>query len=72
MDNKRLLKSYKKKQKLYTKYLKNKTFANEQKYKTYKNIFEKVKIKSKMNTPKQCKRNVENNERNNRKNQKYE
>ena len=42
-----LLKSSKRKQNLYKKYLKYKTFTNERKYKMYKNLFEKIKIKSK-------------------------
>ena len=42
-----LLKSSKKKQRLYTKFLKNKTYENENKYKKYKNLFEKLKKQSK-------------------------
>ena len=42
-----LLKSSKKKQKLYDKFLKKKTFSNEKIYKTYKNLFEIIKFKSK-------------------------
>lgn len=41
--SKGLLKSSKKKQKLYEKFLKNKTHQNEKKYKGYKNLFEKIK-----------------------------
>ena len=44
-----LVKSSKQKQKLYIKFLKHKTFSNEQKYKNYKNLFEKIKAKSKRN-----------------------
>ena len=44
-----LLKSSKKKQKLYDKFLKNKTYSNEMNYKTYKNLFETLKFKSKKN-----------------------
>ena len=44
-----LAKSSKQKQKLYIKYLKSKTFNNEQKYKSYKNLFERIKFKSKQN-----------------------
>ena len=40
-----LLKSSKKKQKLYDKFLKKKTFSNEKIYKTYKNLFEIIKFK---------------------------
>ena len=42
-----LLKSSKKKQQLYEKFLKRRTFRNEQKYKDYKNLFEKIKNISK-------------------------
>ena len=35
------------KQRLYIKFLKNKSVESEEKYKNYKNIFEKLKIKSK-------------------------
>jgi len=42
-----LLKSSKKKQKLYEKFLKHKTYKNEVKYKNYKNKFEKIKKQSK-------------------------
>ncbi|XP_065658504.1 uncharacterized protein LOC136083020 [Hydra vulgaris] len=42
-----LLKSSKRKQKLYDKYLKKKTYKNEMTYKNYKNIFEKIKRNSK-------------------------
>ena len=44
-----LLKSSKKKQRLYEKFLKSKTIKNEQKYKTYKNLFEKLKKSAKKN-----------------------
>ena len=44
-----LLKSSKQKQKLYIKYLKNRTFLNETNYKNYKNLFERIKLKSKQN-----------------------
>ena len=44
-----LLISSKKKQRLYEKFLKNKTLDNERNYKNYKKIFEKTKKKSKMN-----------------------
>ena len=42
-----LIKSSKQKQKLYEKYLKRKTYTNETNYKTYKNLFEKIKNKLK-------------------------
>ncbi|XP_065665545.1 uncharacterized protein LOC136086971 [Hydra vulgaris] len=42
-----LLKSSKRKQKLYDKYLKKTTYKNEMTYKNYKNIFEKTKRNSK-------------------------
>ena len=42
-----LLKSSKRKQKLYERFLKHKTYRNEKIYKTYKNIFEKIKKLSK-------------------------
>ncbi|XP_065650727.1 beclin-1-like protein A [Hydra vulgaris] len=42
-----LLKSSKRKQKLYDKYLKKKTYKNEMTYKNYKNVFEKTKKISK-------------------------
>ncbi|MBY0580085.1 MAG: hypothetical protein K2P53_00155, partial [Rickettsiales bacterium] len=45
--SKGLLKSSKKKKKLYEKFLKNKTYKNETNYKHYKNIFEKIKKNSK-------------------------
>ena len=41
-----LIKSSKRKQKLYEKYLKNKTYKNQTNYKIYKNLFEKTKIRS--------------------------
>ena len=44
-----LIKSSRKKQKLYDKYLKNKTYKNETNYKNYKNLFEKTKKRSKVN-----------------------
>jgi len=44
-----LVKSSKKKQKLHEKFLKNKTFKNEKAYKKYKNLFERIKQKSKKN-----------------------
>ena len=47
--SKGLKKSSKTKQKLYIKFLKNKSAESEEKYKNYKNLFEKLKIKSKKN-----------------------
>ena len=44
-----LIKSSKKKEKLYVKFLKHRTYANEKHYKTYKNMFETIKTKSKKN-----------------------
>ena len=45
-----LVKSSKQKQKLYINFLKSKTFSTEKKiYKNYKNLFEKIKAKSKSN-----------------------
>ena len=44
-----LLKSSKKKQKLYDKFLKNKTNKNHLNYKTYNNLFKQIKNKSKKN-----------------------
>ncbi|XP_065642572.1 uncharacterized protein LOC136074196 [Hydra vulgaris] len=44
-----LIKSSKKKQRLYEKFLKNKTYQNEKKYKIYKNLFENLKKKAKKN-----------------------
>ena len=44
---KRIAKSSKKKQKLYKKVLKNRTPKNEETYKTYKNLFETIKKRSK-------------------------
>ncbi|XP_065658022.1 uncharacterized protein LOC136082540 [Hydra vulgaris] len=44
-----LLKSFKRKQKLYEKYLKHKSFTNEINYKNYKSLFEKTKKHSKRN-----------------------
>ena len=45
--SKHLEKFSKKKQKLYIKFLKTKTFENEYKYKNYKSIFEKLRKKTK-------------------------
>ena len=42
-----ILKSSKRKKRLYEKFLKNKTYSNEINYKTYKNLFETIKFKSK-------------------------
>ena len=42
-----LRKSSKRKQKLYEKFIKNRTYGNETKYKAYKSLFEKVKQKAK-------------------------
>ena len=42
-----LLKSSKQKQRLYNKFLKHRTYTNETNYKTYKNLFEKIKKVSK-------------------------
>ena len=44
---KALFKSSKKKQRLYEKFLKKKTYTNECKYRAYKNLFEKIKNNSK-------------------------
>ena len=44
-----LLKSSEKKQRLYEKFLKNKTCKNEKKYKDYKNMFENLKKQAKKN-----------------------
>ena len=44
-----LLKSSTRKHRLYDKFLKKKSFTNESKYKTYKNLFETIKHKSKKN-----------------------
>ena len=44
-----ILKSSKRKQKLYEKYLKNRTILNEQNYKDYKKLFESIKTRSKKN-----------------------
>ena len=49
MNNKRLLNSSKRKQKLYDKFLKHKTEINETNYKNYKDLFESIKFKSKKN-----------------------
>ena len=48
-SSKGLKKSYKIKQKLYIKFLKNKSAGSEEKYKNYKHLSEKFKIKSKKN-----------------------
>ena len=48
--SKGLKKSSKLKQKFYIKFLKNKTSQNGKTYKDYKNLFEKVKIRSKNNS----------------------
>ena len=42
-----IVKSSKKKQRLYEKFLKNRTPKNEETYKTYKNLFETIKRRSK-------------------------
>ena len=47
--SKGLKKSSKTKQRLYIKFLKNKSAESEEKYKNYKNLFEKLKIKAKKN-----------------------
>ena len=44
-----LLKSSKRKQKLYNKFLKNKSLSNEENYKVYRRLFETLKCKSKKN-----------------------
>ena len=44
-----LIKSSKRKQKLYNKFLKDRTLENHEKYKAYLKLFEKIKIKSKKN-----------------------
>ena len=49
MATKGITKSSKKKQKLYEKYLKNRNPQNLATYKTYKNLFETIKRKSKKN-----------------------
>ena len=49
-----LLKSSKRKQKLYDKYLRNKTFKNEKEYFAYKRIFEKIRKKAKKNYYSAC------------------
>ena len=46
--SKGLKKSSKTKQRLYIKFLKTKTLADESKYKNYKNLFEKLRKKSKI------------------------
>ena len=58
-----LLKSSKRKQKLYEKFLKRKTYKNEKNYKAYKNLFEKVKKQSKFNYYSECFRKAEGNSR---------
>ena len=61
--NKGLQKSSKKKQKLYDKLLKSKTSENENKYKTYKSLFEVLKENSKKvyysRKLENCKQNME-------------
>ena len=47
--SKRVKKPSKTKQRLYIKFLKNKSAESEEKYRNYKNLFEKYKIKSKKN-----------------------
>ena len=47
--SKGLKESSKTKQRLYIKFLKNKSAESEEKYKNYKNLFEKLKIKSNKN-----------------------
>ena len=44
-----IAKSSKKKQRIYEKFLKNRTPKNEETYKTYKNLFETIKRRSKKN-----------------------
>ena len=44
-----LLKSSKRKQRLYDRFLKHRTYRNETQYKNYKNLFESLKLKSKNN-----------------------
>ena len=47
LDGKGLQKSPKRKQKLYERFLKNRTDQNEKRYKDYKSLFEILKEKSK-------------------------
>ena len=47
LDGKGLQKSPKRKQKLYERFLKNRTDQNEKRYKNYKSLFEILKEKSK-------------------------
>ena len=49
-----LLKSSKRKQKLYDRYLLNKTFKNENAYKAYKKVFEKIRKKAKKSYYSKC------------------
>ena len=49
MDNESLQISSKRKQRLYEKFLKRRTIENENHYKTYKNLFEKIKKNAKKN-----------------------
>ena len=51
---KRLKKSSKTKQRLYIKFLSNKSSESEEKYKNYKILFEKLKVKSKKNCYASC------------------
>ena len=44
-----IIKSSKRKQKLYLKFLRSKTYKNEKRYKNYKNTFERIKQRSKKN-----------------------
>ena len=46
-NTKELVKSSKRKQKLYEKFFKERSYENEKQYKTYKNVFEKIKKNSK-------------------------
>ena len=48
MDQQRCKKSSKTKQRLYIKFLKTKTLADESKYKNYKSLFEKLRKKAKI------------------------
>ena len=47
MDTQRIKKSSKQKQKLYIKFLKNKSIQNEQIFKNYQHLFEKLRKKAK-------------------------
>ena len=49
MDNTCILKSSKRKQKLYEQFLKNRNFANIENYKTFTRLFELIKQKSRNN-----------------------